>query len=203
VDGLTDLFAGKDSSTASMEGKVVLRSPEYEAVQKAVLEAITNAKAKSPGQRVLLIVDGIDLLPAATGQDVEALLDVVASWREVSCACYSAQLYANSSHILTSLQHAYSTIITALADMSLIQSHKTPLERNHVAFATSMAHQARAVISLRLLSTGVAKDVSGVLRITKGPEVDDDDGQTADEKELLFYIGGDGNVKVFERGASS
>ena len=61
--------------------------------------------------------------------------------------------------------------------------------------------QAHFVISLRLLSTGVAKDVSGVLRITRGSgskaEYDE-----VEEKEVLYLVSGDRNVKVFERGSS-
>ena len=57
-------------------------------------------------------------------------------------------------------------------------------------------------MSLRLLSTGAAKDVSGVMLITRGAEADEQDTSetVVEEKELLYWIAGDGNVKVFERG---
>jgi elongator complex protein 6 len=58
-------------------------------------------------------------------------------------------------------------------------------------------------MSLRLLDTGTARDVSGVVRITaeNEAEVDDRDIQRRiEEKELLYFVGGDGSVKVFERG---
>ena len=67
---------------------------------------------------------------------------------------------------------------------------------NHVAFIAGLAHQARFVMGLRLLDTGTAKDISGVLRVTRGPQGDD-----LEEKELLYFVGGDGGVRVFERGA--
>lgn len=51
------------------------------------------------------------------------------------------------------------------------------------------------VMGLRLLDTGTARDISGILRITRGPEGDD-----VEEKEVLYYVGGDGGVRVFERG---
>ena len=85
-----------------------------------------------------------------------------------------------------------------------MRSPSTPLEINHTAFITDMAHQARFVMSLRLLSTGAAKDVSGVLRITRGPGLEDEDEAGAaeiKEMEVLYFVGGDGSVKVFERGA--
>jgi elongator complex protein 6 len=56
-------------------------------------------------------------------------------------------------------------------------------------------------MSLRLLSTGVARDVSGVLRISKAAGADEIDTQSPfEEKEVLYLVGGDGSVKVFERG---
>ena len=54
------------------------------------------------------------------------------------------------------------------------------------------------VISLRLLDTGTAKDVSGVLRITRGGAREAQ--RSLEEKEYLYYVGGDGGVRVFERG---
>lgn len=52
-------------------------------------------------------------------------------------------------------------------------------------------------MGLRLLDSGTAKDVSGVLRISRGAQADDD----VAEAEFLYLVGGDGGVKVFERGA--
>lgn len=76
----------------------------------------------------------------------------------------------------------------------------TPLEINHAAFLLSTAHQAYLTMSLRLLDTGTARDVSGVIRIgVGGAEMAKSDVQM-DAKELLYFVGGDGNVKVFERG---
>lgn len=51
------------------------------------------------------------------------------------------------------------------------------------------------VMGLRLLDTGTARDISGVLRITRGPEGDD-----VEDREVLYYVGGDGGVRVFDRG---
>lgn len=71
------------------------------------------------------------------------------------------------------------------------------LEKEHAAFVMSLAHEAEAVLSLRMLDTGTAKDVSGVLRITRGGAVLD---RAIDEHEYLYHVGGDGGVKVLERG---
>jgi elongator complex protein 6 len=66
-----------------------------------------------------------------------------------------------------------------------------------------MAHQADFIMSLRLLDTGTARDVSGVVRVTIGDSAAQDDQdirRRIEEKELLYFVGGDGGVKVFERG---
>lgn len=87
--------------------------------------------------------------------------------------------------------------MTVSADEPLVSSQITTLEKEHAAFALSLAHEAEAVLSLRLLDTGTAKDVSGVVRITRGGG-----GlkRAIEEREYLYHVGGDGGVKVFERG---
>lgn len=50
-----------------------------------------------------------------------------------------------------------------------------------------------------MLETGTAKDVSGVLRVTPGG--DEETASTyVEDRELLYFIRGDGSVRVFERG---
>ena len=98
-------------------------------------------------------------------------------------------------------QHVYSTIIATAADLPLLQSPTTPLEISHTSFVMSLAHQARSVMSLRGLDTGVAKDVSGVLRISKGAAESSAEEGDVEERECLYYVGSDGGVRVFERGA--
>ena len=87
--------------------------------------------------------------------------------------------------------------MTLSADEPLISAQTTTLEKEHAAFALSLAHEAEAVLSLRVLDTGAAKDVSGVVRITRGGG---DMGRAIDEHEYLYHVGGDGGVRVFERG---
>ena len=76
----------------------------------------------------------------------------------------------------------------------------TPLEIAHASFVISIAHQARMVMSLRGLDTGVAKDVSGVLSIRQGPGMSEGAGEV-EEAEYLYYVENDGGVRVFERGS--
>lgn len=69
----------------------------------------------------------------------------------------------------------------------------------------SIAHLAIVIWTVRELDTGSAKDVTGVLRIRRGPAVAEDEEAGRDEmeeNELLYFIAGDGGVRVFERGSS-
>ena len=95
------------------------------------------------------------------------------------------------------------------ADSPLMHSSQqpTPLEIEHSALVVSLAHQAHMVMQLRGLDTGVARDVSGVLRVSKGGALADTDtlkngenDDTWEEKEVLYFVQSDGSVKVFGRG---
>lgn len=118
-------------------------------------------------------------------------------------------------------------LLTLSADAPLLHpSHArgpqptTPLESSHAHLLIALAHQARFIFSLRLLDTGFARDVSGVLRISRGPAHThwDSDNETEeaaaenDEGEWLYLVGGggaaaDGNatagVKIFRRGTEA
>lgn len=68
-----------------------------------------------------------------------------------------------------------------------------------------LAHRADMVLQLRTLDTGAAKDVSGVLRMSRGAgyetemEGGKDEGEIV-EKEVLYFVQRDGGVRVFGRG---
>jgi elongator complex protein 6 len=83
-----------------------------------------------------------------------------------------------------------------------------------------MAHQAERVVQLRGLETGAARDVSGVLRVSRGgaaaswdrrDAVDEvagrgeegeyeERGEEEQEGEWLYQVKGDGNLRVWKRG---
>ena len=92
-------------------------------------------------------------------------------------------------------------VLAVSSDQALLHTQQTPLDIEHAAFVTGLVHQAYLVMSLRLLSTGAAKDVSGVLRLSRGGSVDEIDDRQIDEREVLYLVSGDGSVRVFERGA--
>ena len=81
-----------------------------------------------------------------------------------------------------------------------MQSPTTPLETSHAAFVMSIAHQAGSIMNVKGLDTGFAKDVSGVLSIRRGAGLDAIE-DNMEEKEYLYFVEGDGGVRVFERGA--
>jgi elongator complex protein 6 len=72
---------------------------------------------------------------------------------------------------------------------------------------------SQRILGVRVLDTGVARDVSGVIRITEqrtgwmdlGFDNDGVKEKNSNEgrkgKEFLYQVRGDGSVRVFERGA--
>ncbi len=87
----------------------------------------------------------------------------------------------------------------------------TPLERNHAHLLTSSAHHSRWVFQLRGLDTGSAKDVSGVMRVSRGgASMEEDEASASDfarsgvknlfDAEWLYQLKGDGSVRVWGRG---
>lgn len=86
----------------------------------------------------------------------------------------------------------YAAIVFVNADAPFLRQPRTRLEVEHAAFVVALAHSAAWTVALRQLDTGVARDVSGVIRITRG-------GEGGEEKEVLYYVG-DGPVEVFDRG---
>ena len=63
------------------------------------------------------------------------------------------------------------------------------------------------MISIRELATGAARDISGVLRVTRSACAYDDDEsreqERVEEMEALYLVQRDGGVKVFQRGSDS
>jgi elongator complex protein 6 len=89
------------------------------------------------------------------------------------------------------------------ADSPLVSRTRTKLEIEAASLVTTLAHQASTVTSLRMLDTGLAKDVSGVLRVTRRHDLTSTPTSTNDqewnEKEVLYFVK-DGSVEVFGRG---
>ncbi|KAI0008666.1 hypothetical protein F4779DRAFT_427292 [Xylariaceae sp. FL0662B] len=183
VDGLTGLFrtsSGPHSRppVAPNPGRRALSAATLQNLRKELDDAVAQSQSLNSGQRTALIVDQPDLLLAASGDvSTQGLRDVLLDVRE----------------------RVHSTIVTLSSDEPLISSRTTSLEKEHAALALSLAHDAHFVVSLRMLDTGIARDVSGVLRVTPGGGNSDIDKEV-EEQELLYFVRGDGGVRVFERG---
>ncbi|POS78493.1 hypothetical protein DHEL01_v203099 [Diaporthe helianthi] len=202
VDGLSRLFLGGGNGTAAppagpgpgpgrhqqrqqqhqQQHLLYLDSPHLADAAKVFGTAVERLQAA--GGKIILILDQPDVLLAAAspgdGVTGTAWKDVVLGLREASAE-----------------QQVHATLLTLSADEPLVSAQTTALEKEHAAFLLSLAHEAEAVLSLRLLDTGMAKDVSGVVRITGGGVHMD---RVIEEHEYLYHVGGDGVVKVFERG---
>jgi elongator complex protein 6 len=81
----------------------------------------------------------------------------------------------------------------------------TDLDVAQKAFVVGLGHQANLLMQLRPLDTGVAKDVSGILRVTRGSMMgEDEEEEVSDmvwkETEVLYHVRGDGVVRLWERG---
>ncbi|EGE05850.1 hypothetical protein TEQG_04859 [Trichophyton equinum CBS 127.97] len=166
-------------------------------VEKVITSAIADiCKGQETPEQisdndVLLVLDQPDFLLASTGPSMQ-----VGS--------------TEMGELIMGLRRlVHSTIITVAADSPLMHSSQQPtsLEIEHSALVVSLAHQAQMVMQLRGLDTGVARDVSGVLRVSKGGALADTDtlkngenDDTWEEKEVLYFVQGDGSVKVFGRG---
>ncbi|KAF5489280.1 Elongator complex protein 6 [Colletotrichum siamense] len=172
VDGLSGLFS--NAAPPPTKGRRTLRGAKIPDVQRELEAAV--ADVSGGGGKVVLVVDQPDFLLAATGEEVGGLV---------------------VKNMLLDLQEkVHASIVTVAADEPLIGAQATTLEKEHASFVLGLAHAAEMVVGLRLLDTGTARDVSGVLRVTAGG----DGERTVEEAELLYFVGGDGSVKVFGRG---
>ncbi|KAK8185271.1 hypothetical protein HDK77DRAFT_311894 [Phyllosticta capitalensis] len=200
-------------TTASPSPIINLTSATLEHLESTLSTAFASISAQ--GRRIHLLVDSPDLLLAATASAASSAA-ITPSTLNATILSLRAQV-----HAVTVAVAADAPLMGAAADASAFAAgigstkQHTPLETSHASLVLSLAHVADWMLSLRLLDTGFAADVSGVVRITRGDNEDEDDqeeGQEAEEswqkeenkreeKELLYHVAGDGGVKVFERGS--
>lgn len=110
-----------------------------------------------------------------------------------------------NNFILALRRYAHNVIVTLPADEPLLSASldntasQTPLEVESAAFAVGIAHEADVVMSCRTLGSGWAADVSGTIRVTRGGGYEHD--EEVKDGEWLYHVGGDGGVKVWDRGS--
>lgn len=166
-------------------------------LETAVPAATASLARSSEGAaaKVTLVLDAPDILLATVPAITPAALNI-------------ALLRLRSGVNDTVITLSADLPLTGVSDRQLSQNAHTqpptPLELASASFLTQQAHAARTVMSVRELGTGAAKDVSGVLRITRGGDVADDGEASKGVREIeaLFLVARDGGVKVFERGSA-
>lgn len=180
IDGLSSLAFSPPTTNSSSTG--------LESIEKAITSTLSRLQSK----RIFLILDAPDTLLATSTTTPSALHHL----------------------ILTLRSRVHSAILTLSADLPLVSASAgasnlgsgnplpTPLERDTASFPVQQAHAAKFVMGVRELETGAARDVSGVVRVTRGGDALDEEGEEVREMEALFLVGRDGGVKVFERGAA-
>ena len=103
---------------------------------------------------------------------------------------------------ITNLRSAVqSTVITMPSDVSTGTESmgSDDLRTSHQQLLLTLAHQANLVLSARVLDTGQAKDVSGVLSITAGGM---GEGRQRDQ-EFLYHVETNRAMRVWQRGAEA
>lgn len=143
------------------------------------IKSVTNSNFNG-----LIILDGLDFLCASQPDiGVLQLQDFLSTVRELSQA----------------------VVLTCSTDTPLLHNRHegaTSLERDHAALLSTVAHQSSWIFQSRGLDTGTARDITGVLRISCGPDYADEVDETRglDDGEWLYQIKGDGGVEMWTRG---
>lgn len=178
IDGLTGILPNLPSTTPRTPR---LKSHSLHDLTAALTTTTPTTPPPSPSAPLhTLIIDGLDFI-LASQPDITTL-----------------QLHALIADLRTRFANV---VVTAAADSPLlhnVEASATGLEIEHGVFVRSLAHQSRWVFQLRPLETGFAKDVTGVVQISRGGG---DGGESElSEGEWLYQVRGDGNVRVWGRG---
>jgi elongator complex protein 6 len=175
-------------------GHYTLTSLDLAHLKTTVSTALSSLASTTP-RKTLLILDTPDLPLALSSASPSSFISLLLFLHNTPPV----------SHILTHM-HADTPLLTPSAPPQ-------PLETAQYNFLTKVAHMSRRILGTRVLDTGVARDVSGVVRVTEQSVgwtdlgFGDEEQQTrgGDEsgkgKEFLYQVKGDGSVRVFERGA--
>ncbi|KAF2132225.1 hypothetical protein P153DRAFT_364652 [Dothidotthia symphoricarpi CBS 119687] len=194
----TTLAAQTATTSKSTPGHCTLKSSELGNLKTAIASAVSSLSSSStptsPSQRkTLLVLDNPDLLLA---------LNSTMTPSAMTSLVLALHTLPSVSHMLLHIQSD-----NPLLSLSVPPQ---PLELAHHNFLIRCAHMSRRILGVRVLDTGVARDVSGVIRVTEqkvgwlGLGLEDeqkDEGESSKGKEFLYQVKGDGSVKVFERGA--
>jgi elongator complex protein 6 len=192
--GPATIAMGIPSSSSTTTGLFTLESADLSHLKSTILQAVAHIRPSAPTatRKTLLILDNPDILLATSPHPSKALTSLTSLF---------LTLHTQISHLLVHIQ----------CDTPLLTLSMPPQPIEHVQhnLLVKMAHMSRRVLSVRVLDTGVARDVSGVLRVTEHRERlgdfgtairEEDEDDRYSGKEVLYKVGGDGGVRVFERG---
>ncbi|KAF5627914.1 uncharacterized protein FTJAE_9044 [Fusarium tjaetaba] len=140
IDGFSGLHGEDKNGVPGTRKERTLRSTELSDIKREIEGSVADLRAS----RKILIIDQLDALLAVTDDSTTSLTlqDAVLSLRSL----------------------VHSTLLTLSADVPLVATQVTTLEREHASLVLSSAHQADMVLALRMLDTGTARDVSGVAK---------------------------------------
>jgi elongator complex protein 6 len=168
-----------------------LISPSPTTTLTTLTTLLTSLSSAHPTRKIHLILDSPTLLlSVSSSPSATTLSSLLLSLR--SLVSTSTLVLQTDSPFLSAATSTHTS---------------TPLEAAHAAFVVQQAHVSEWVVELRALDTGKARDVSGVIRVCRGGAWDGEETEEGrmEKKELeaLYFVQGDGGVRVFERGEVS
>jgi elongator complex protein 6 len=119
-------------------------------------------------------------------------------------SCSASELLA---FIMSLRQAVHSTVLTLQSDVfsqAMPAKSLSPLQTQQQQFLLSLAHQADRVLATRGLDSGSARDVSGVVRVTRGGRAEDDEtAECPADVEWLYQVDMNRAARVWERGTDA
>ncbi|KAK9370192.1 hypothetical protein V1509DRAFT_329940 [Lipomyces kononenkoae] len=174
-DGVTRLFnSSPDVHNPSIYLQSAYKSTWLSQIQSAILQLEVEEILPT------VVFEGLDLLHALGIMSARESLQFVHDLQEVK-----------HSGILIASSHSNEIMLAGTSTLAVEQN----------TYLLSLVRRAVAVFSIRPLSTGMAEDVTGTIRITNGGQPCERRGHV-DQGEFHYFIGegNSGGVKVFEKG---
>ncbi len=151
-----------------------------------IISKLTPTSSNSNNNKPAIILEAPDILLSSNLFNSKQLLKLMFSLQKVSSSLY----------------------VSLNIDEELIDIDKHPeqtsIEFQQYDFLVHMIHRASLIIGLKPLETGRAKDVTGILRISRGTvplSIDENDEKINEiqEREYFYLVNGDAQVQLFFR----
>jgi len=182
VDAIT-AFGDENESPRAVAGPGQNHTKMLTSHELSTLTAAMDEVFSSLGDRdIVLLLDSPDLILGTTESDAAA---VISTLLQLRLRVHAAVMMLRAD----------------LFDSEVEPQNPTPMQLQQQQLVLSLAHQANAVLSVRKLDSGLAKDVTGVLRITTAMKDFGDDEQGSPAKEFLYHVHDNRTAVVWERGS--